>query len=265
MPVGDVPLKPTELTPAVADLGWRRWAVEAPEATVAVAVGLSCMVPARGLLTAHLMLPDAAPQQPRGAVLLALLQDGAADSLHLARRPEDSQARLAAALPRGRGGGGREGMSSRPLAPSRAALPARSPPVTRSSPPIHPAMACRSFFAVASRLIVGPILKTLVFSTTPEATRQWVDAICRDWDFRRIIPAHFTAPVPATPADLRAAFSFVYPAEAAPAPAGLLGLLLGQRQQGGAGRGGVQYPEEDMQALNTARRFLVDAGVVKRT
>jgi hypothetical protein len=42
---------------------------------------------------------------------------------------------------------------------------------------------------VAERLIVGPILKTLVFSTTPEATRAWVDSICTNWNFTSIVPA----------------------------------------------------------------------------
>jgi hypothetical protein len=104
----------------------------------------------------------------------------------------------------------------------------------------------RGFFAVAEKLIVGPILKTLVFSTTPEVTRQWIDSICADWPFTSIIPAvsrhtlfpgarifevpvlqsqhlrhrltlpssscvqHFSAPIRAGPSELRAAFSFVY-------------------------------------------------------
>ncbi len=36
---------------------------------------------------------------------------------------------------------------------------------------------------------MGPILKTLVFSTTPEKTREWVDDICAGWDFAAIVPA----------------------------------------------------------------------------
>eukprot|EP00887_Chlorella_sp_A99_P001546 scaffold8.g1546.t1 len=164
VPVGDVPLAPTELTPAVADLGWRRMALQ-----------ILYIVPG-DLRTA------------------------------------------------------------------------------------------KSFFEVASRLIVGPILKTLVFSTVPAATRAWIDAICADWPFRRIIPAHFSAPLAATPADLRAAFSFVYEGQEAggqPAPAGGMGLLaaLFRPKQ----PEGVRYPAEDMAALDAARRFLVDAGVVNRT
>jgi hypothetical protein len=123
------------------------------------------------------------------------------------------------------------------------------------------------FRAVANRLIVGPILKTLVFSTQPEASRAWVDAICRDWAFRQIIPAHFTAPIKASPADLKAAFGFLYEGEqrSARRPGGVGGLLGGLFGGGGGGAGrGVQYPESDMAALNAAKRFLVSAGVVNK-
>ncbi|KAL4432811.1 hypothetical protein ABPG77_008137 [Micractinium sp. CCAP 211/92] len=193
----------------------------------------------------------------------------------------------------------------------------------------------KGFEAVAERLIVGPILKTLVFSTTPEKTREWVDDICAGWDFTAIVPAHFSAPVRATPADFKAAFSFAYEpqlsqeraaaaaAEAAAAakagsqraaaaaeearraaaaaakaakddsanPAkvldGLLISVLGGLNVSGS-RGGASapkkaakskgreakqeeapsgpftYPAEDIAALNTARRFLVSAGVVNK-
>ena len=193
---------------------------------------------------------------------------------------------------------------------------------SRAWPPL---LVLRSgFAAVANRLIVGPILKTLVFSTTPSLTREWVDSICSDWSFRQIIPAHFTAPIPgaplpapctlgararegglslrappqprparaATPADFKAAFAFVYeptppPAAAAAAtmelkssqptanPAavldGLLLSLLGRKERSpkaaepaAGGKRGAQYPEEDIKALNSARRFLERAGVVNK-
>lgn len=91
---------------------------------------------------------------------------------------------------------------------------------------------------------------------------------CRDWKFRQIVPAHFTAPVPATPADLKAAFGFLYESGsggggAAPG-GGVLGKLLGPLLSGGAGRKGVSYPEEDMRALNAAKRFLVSVGAVNK-
>lgn len=148
----------------------------------------------------------------------------------------------------------------------------------------------RGFLAVANRLIVGPILKTLVFSTEPAVSRAWVDSICNDWDFTSVIPAHFSAPVRGTPADLRGAFGFLYgganaAAAAKPAaaeasggddnPAQLLdGWLTRALGGGGKHRGGgaaarpaargVEYPEDDIRALNAARAFLVKAGVVNK-
>ncbi len=120
---------------------------------------------------------------------------------------------------------------------------------------------------------MSPIVATLVFSTTPADARRWVDSICANWNFRQIIPAHFSAPIPATPADLRAAFSFVYedqqqqqPAQAA--AGGLLGgLLSGLRLGGGVSAGakaGVVYPEDDIRALKSAKEFLKSAGVVNK-
>jgi hypothetical protein len=126
----------------------------------------------------------------------------------------------------------------------------------------------RGFKAVANRLIVGPILKTLVFTTEPELSRQWVDSICRDWAFTRIVPAHFQAPVRAGPADFKAAFSFLYEGEnSAETPAGrLLGGLFGGLFGGGqaGGKKSAGYPEEDIAALNAAKKFLVNAGVVNK-
>ncbi|EFN58377.1 hypothetical protein CHLNCDRAFT_140272 [Chlorella variabilis] len=165
----------------------------------------------------------------------------------------------------------------------------------------------KGFLAVAERLIVGPILKTLVFSTTPEVTRTWVDSICRDWAFTSIIPAHFTAPIRAGPTEFKAAFSFVYEPQlsaeqasgkaATPAAAAAKAVLATERKQESANPakvldgllvgllGGLsssskkevpappprsassktfQYPEEDIAALNAAKRFLVSAGVVNK-
>ncbi len=34
-------------------------------------------------------------------------------------------------------------------------------------------------------------------------SRRWIEDITDNWEFKRIIPAHFAAPVPATPRDLR--------------------------------------------------------------
>jgi hypothetical protein len=122
------------------------------------------------------------------------------------------------------------------------------------------------FAAVAEKLIVGPILKTLVFSTEPELARAWIDSICRDWDFAQVVPAHFQAPVRARPADLRAAFGFLYEGDAAAkvAGGGGLGGLLGGLLRGGGGARRVEYPADDIAALDNAKRFLQRIGAVNK-
>jgi Domain of unknown function (DUF4336) len=60
----------------------------------------------------------------------------------------------------------------------------------------------------SGRLFVAPILQTLILNRAPQQTIAWVDRIVQ-WDFDRIIPCHFDAPVVATPQAFRAAFSFL--------------------------------------------------------
>jgi len=58
------------------------------------------------------------------------------------------------------------------------------------------------------RLLVAPILQTLILNRAPEATLAWVDQLA-SWDFQQVIPCHFAAPVTATAQDLFRAFSFL--------------------------------------------------------
>ena len=60
-----------------------------------------------------------------------------------------------------------------------------------------------SFKALSERLVVSPVLQTLVYSKNPEGARQWVDTLVSEWSFKRVIPAHFDAPVAAGPKDFR--------------------------------------------------------------
>ena len=68
-----------------------------------------------------------------------------------------------------------------------------------------------SFRALSERLVVSPVLQTLVYSKNPEGARQWVDRVTSEWSFKRVIPAHFDAPVAAGPKDFRygLAYDFV--------------------------------------------------------
>ena len=60
----------------------------------------------------------------------------------------------------------------------------------------------------SGRLLVAPILQTLILNRAPQATLRWADAIAR-WHFNRVIPCHFDSPVATTPQEFRQAFSFL--------------------------------------------------------
>jgi hypothetical protein len=58
------------------------------------------------------------------------------------------------------------------------------------------------------RLLVAPILQTLILNRAPIETIDWVDRVAQ-WEFRQIIPCHFDAPITATAQDFRAAFDWL--------------------------------------------------------
>ena len=60
-----------------------------------------------------------------------------------------------------------------------------------------------SFQALTERLVVSPVLQTLVYSKNPAGAREWVEKVTKGWNFKRVIPAHFAAPVAAGPKDFR--------------------------------------------------------------
>ena len=134
----------------------------------------------------------------------------------------------------------------------------------------------KGFSAIANRLIVGPILKTLVFSTEPELSKEWIEDICSSWNFTQIIPAHFTAPIPAGPNDLRRAFGFLYESKSgntanrsntsntsnkSAGAASFLDAAASMFRKSPAAAAQT-YPEEDIKALNAAKEFLVKVGAV---
>uniref|UniRef100_A0A0E0A1I2 Uncharacterized protein n=1 Tax=Oryza glumipatula TaxID=40148 RepID=A0A0E0A1I2_9ORYZ len=119
-----------------------------------------------------------------------------------------------------------------------------------------------SFAQMSQKLIVSPIVKTLVFSKVPEKVRDWVDRIAADWPFRRIIPAHFAAPINASRSDFLAAFAFLdeFLPEQSPASPGL-SLLFASLM----GKAASYFPPDDMKTLSSLDEFLVSVGAVKKT
>ena len=68
----------------------------------------------------------------------------------------------------------------------------------------------RSFDALrgGGRLFVAPILQTFIFNQTPRTVLDWANKVAR-WNFERIIPCHFDAPIKASPSEFRQAFAFL--------------------------------------------------------
>ncbi len=58
------------------------------------------------------------------------------------------------------------------------------------------------------RLLVAPILQTLILNRAPLETINWADKIA-SWDFQRIVPCHFSCPIEASPGQFRQAFGFL--------------------------------------------------------
>ncbi|MDJ0594470.1 MAG: DUF4336 domain-containing protein [Pleurocapsa sp. MO_226.B13] len=89
------------------------------------------------------------------------------------------------------------------------------------------------------RLLVAPILQTLILNRAPQATLQWAERVAT-WDFTRVIPCHFDAPVDTTPQEFREAFAF-----------------LESNSEGGA-----SLPETDLQTLKKIDTLLYKPGIV---
>ena len=58
------------------------------------------------------------------------------------------------------------------------------------------------------RLLVAPILQTLILNRAPIETLAWADRVA-EWNFNRIIPCHFDAPVSTNSQEFRQAFAFL--------------------------------------------------------
>jgi Domain of unknown function (DUF4336) len=68
----------------------------------------------------------------------------------------------------------------------------------------------RSFEALVGdrRLLVAPILQTLILNRAPRETLDWAYRVA-SWDFQCIIPCHFASPIEAGPHQFQEAFQFL--------------------------------------------------------
>lgn len=66
-----------------------------------------------------------------------------------------------------------------------------------------------NFDALAGRLLVPPVVRSLLYSQDPRAVRAYVDRVTAKWDFERVVPAHWEGPIDAGPNEFRDAFRFL--------------------------------------------------------
>lgn len=66
-----------------------------------------------------------------------------------------------------------------------------------------------NFKVLAGRLIVPPVVRTLLYRQNPVEVRRWVQQVVARWDLKYIVPAHFEAPIRSSPVAFEAAFRFL--------------------------------------------------------
>jgi hypothetical protein len=58
-----------------------------------------------------------------------------------------------------------------------------------------------------------PILRALVDTRAPDTVREWIQEQTTQWNFDRILTSHFASPIQAGPANVRAAFAYLFDSE----------------------------------------------------
>jgi hypothetical protein len=76
-----------------------------------------------------------------------------------------------------------------------------------------------NFNALAGRLLVPPVVRTLLYAQSPNEVQRWVDRVVTRWEFQQIVPAHFEAPISASRVEFQKAFRFLQDDTIDPFPA----------------------------------------------
>ena len=66
-----------------------------------------------------------------------------------------------------------------------------------------------NFDALAERLLVPPVVRATLYNQNPERVKTYVDRVCKEWEFDKVVPAHWAGPVAAGPAEFERAFRFL--------------------------------------------------------
>ena len=69
----------------------------------------------------------------------------------------------------------------------------------------------RNFDSISNRLLVPPVVRSLLYAQNPKAVRNWVDRVSARWgeSMKIIVPAHWDAPIDANVNEFRNAFRFL--------------------------------------------------------
>eukprot|EP00242_Pyramimonas_sp_CCMP2087_P007888 CAMPEP_0198223474 /NCGR_PEP_ID=MMETSP1445-20131203/92679_1 /TAXON_ID=36898 /ORGANISM="Pyramimonas sp., Strain CCMP2087" /LENGTH=429 /DNA_ID=CAMNT_0043902317 /DNA_START=170 /DNA_END=1459 /DNA_ORIENTATION=+ len=125
----------------------------------------------------------------------------------------------------------------------------------------------KAFDRIEGKLLVPPILQNFVLNRRggPQQVTDWVDKIAR-WKFKRVIPAHFSAPVDVTPQQFRNCFRFLQEdgraqAVASGGRASLLANIWPKMGMNKSGMKGGALPEADMAYLKAFDNFFVKQGL----
>jgi hypothetical protein len=52
-------------------------------------------------------------------------------------------------------------------------------------------------------------VRTLIYAQEPTRVKRWAKRVAARWEFEQIVPAHWEAPIRASPADFEKAFAFL--------------------------------------------------------
>ena len=66
-----------------------------------------------------------------------------------------------------------------------------------------------NFDFLAERLLVPPVVRATLYNQNPERVKTYVDRVCKEWEFDKVVPAHWAGPVAAGPAEFERAFRFL--------------------------------------------------------
>lgn len=81
--------------------------------------------------------------------------------------------------------------------------------------PAHPGVVVwtegwhENFQALAGRLLVPPVVRTLLYAQDPESVKDWVRRVSSRWEFTSVVPAHWEAPVACDVESFKRAFAFL--------------------------------------------------------